>query len=119
MSPTDLAWLAGLLEGEGYFGIGVRKATAKNRQLRDSKTPRITLTMTDEDVVRRAHALAGVGKVYGPYARGEWKPQWSWMVANRKDALPLMEKLRPHMGQRRAAKIAEILTEFAELKELA
>ena len=42
---TEIAWLAGLLEGEGYFHL--------NRE----RYPRVVLSMTDEDVVTKAAIL--------------------------------------------------------------
>ena len=40
----DIIWLAGLLEGEAWFGLNIRKR---------GKYPVIALSMTDEDVVVR------------------------------------------------------------------
>ena len=48
MKETDLTWLAGLLEGEGSF----LKAPPS-----DPNCPRISLEMTDKDVVERAALL--------------------------------------------------------------
>ena len=48
MKERDLAWLAGLLEGEGSF----LKAPPSN-----PNCPRISLEMTDKDIVERAAAL--------------------------------------------------------------
>lgn len=49
MTPEEVAWVAGLLEGEGYFSI----SSARHRQAR------VVCSMTDEDVVRKLHVLAG------------------------------------------------------------
>jgi hypothetical protein len=48
----DIRWLAGLLEGEGYFGYDRR--------------PKIVLQMTDQDVVARAAYILGA-RCVGPY----------------------------------------------------
>ncbi len=47
MSLKDLAWLGGLLEGEGCFMI-------------PKGSPRIALAMSDKDVVQRAARLMGL-----------------------------------------------------------
>jgi len=113
MTTAELAWLAGLLEGEGCF----RVREDQRKRVRNYLVPRVFMNQTDEDVVRRAAKLAGVGRVYGPYRNGgnghqsHYKPVWQFMVEG-PDALWLMEQLYPYMGQRRQAKIDEILTEF-------
>src|SRR5438552_15840203 len=63
MEPSDLRWLAGLLEGEGTFLRPVPSAP---------RAPLIRLAMTDHDVVRRAAGLlersvvsAEGGRVHG------------------------------------------------------
>lgn len=108
MTVAELAWLAGLIEGEGAF-------TTNN----GGHNPRIVMSMTDEDVVRRAHVVSGVGRVGGPYQQKNnrstttvWKPTWRWDVSKTEDALDLMELLYPLMGERRQQKIDELLTQF-------
>lgn len=49
-SDIEIAWMAGLLEGEGCF-------TAEGGQRARFRYPRITLGMTDRDVVERASVL--------------------------------------------------------------
>lgn len=108
ISQRDLGWLAGLLEGEGCFRW--------HRQIRrdgrpDWFAPRILLQMTDEDIVRRAQAVVGIGHVRGPYGpyKGGTKAHWAWTVSRNADAVGLMMTLYPLMGERRQAKIREIL----------
>jgi len=100
-SRESLAWLAGLLEGEGSFVV-------------NDTRPQITVDMTDEDVIRRCHEIAGVGHVYGPYARqrsttGPRKDLWSWRVSQQLHTYALMVALYPWMGQRRQEKMREIM----------
>ena len=71
-SAEEIAWAAGLFEGEGSI----------SRFGRSGKFDlRVSLNMTDEDVVRRFDAIVDGGKVYGPYSsyRGH-KPIWSWVA---------------------------------------
>jgi hypothetical protein len=103
MLETELYWLAGLLEGEGYF-------TANRSNGGKYLYPKIELCMTDEDVVRKAHKVTGVGNVGGPYPdkrQPHWKPTWRWSVYGQK-AFTLMDTLYPLLGARRQAKIDEI-----------
>lgn len=65
--------------------------------------------MSDEDVVKRAAKIFGVSAVYSypPSLRGH-KPQWRCFV-NGKYAVAWMMMLYEFMGERRKAKIREIL----------
>src|SRR5665213_179839 len=62
----NLAWMAGLFEGEGY--VQGRPRSYKRADGRSFTTIgyRLAITMTDEDIIRRFHRLAGVGNVNGP-----------------------------------------------------
>jgi hypothetical protein len=89
---TDTSWLAGLLEGEGYFGC-VRPHTV-----------RIALTMIDRDVVERAALMLGA-KVYPIQARQEnWMPSWGVTVYGQ-CAPDIAGKLEPLLGRRRREQI--------------
>jgi hypothetical protein len=89
----DLAWLAGLLEGEGSFS-----------------RYQVQLRMTDEDVVRRAADLMGATK--SPWKEeprfAHWSPTWCVAVTGRR-ATDLMMHLTPALGTRRRARIAEVV----------
>lgn len=103
MEPLELAWLAGLLEGEGSFftercGGKVRYSV-------------VEVTMTDHDVVTRAADLMGVKPAYR-FAPAKQKAghQPTWRARLRgKRAESLMHELLPLMGTRRASKINELL----------
>src|SRR5919108_5099564 len=92
----DLAWLAGLLEGEGCF------------HHRGSHSITIRVSMKDEDVIRRAAALLdGPVDAFAPRS-----PHHSPMFATRvhgKRAAEWMMTLWPLMGARRKASIKECL----------
>jgi hypothetical protein len=103
VSVKDLAWLAGLLEGEGCFSTNGRAA---------HRGIRVSINMTDLDVLERVHALAK-GVLGGPYYPDEKnhgkKPYWKWTVSRQADAAGLMMTVYPLMGERRQARIREML----------
>ena len=105
MTEVQIAWMAGLLEGEGCWLINHTKKWS---------SPRILLQMTDEDVVRKAARITGVGKVggpYGPYKNSLGTKSWfKWDVNKRVDVEYLSGLVLPHMGTRRTAKILEVLS---------
>jgi hypothetical protein len=55
MTEFELGWIVGLFEGEGCV---------YRRNRANAPHPVVEIAMTDEDVVRRAHEVAGVGHVY-------------------------------------------------------
>ena len=99
ISIKELHWLAGILEGEGCFHSNHgRRHQAK-----------ITLSMTDEDVVRRVAKIFNNTVTMKPPSN-----QGNRMVfAVAKTSAPAaawMMTLYPLLGNRRRAKIREILT---------
>jgi hypothetical protein len=95
MINTDIAWLAGLIEGEGCFSRSKRGV------------PEIEIAMTDEDVIRRAAILmnSSVQKKHPPSWRTRnWSPQWRTRAYGN-NAIEIMKLVRPHMGRRRTTKI--------------
>lgn len=103
MEPFELGWVVGIVEGEGWFGVV------------DGR-PKVTVSMTDEDTVRRLEEVTGLGHVRGPVipTDGIRKPYWSWNISARDGAATFLERIHPHMSARRRKRIAAILAEFAE-----
>lgn len=93
LTESEIAWLAGLYEGEGNCHIG------KGRLIT------VSIRMTDFDIIDRLAILTGVGQLLGPYDnnrkdRGPCKPIKRWN-ANGGDAVDFLEVIRPWLGQRR------------------
>lgn len=102
----ELKWLAGYLEGEGYFVV-YRQKGRKHPQCH------IGVHSTDRDVIQKVARLIG-GKVYGPYAPSRTnfvgsKPRHVTQVYGTK-AQRLAKQLLSYMGKRRAAKIRHLLS---------
>lgn len=106
----ETGWLAGLLEGEGSFVI-----TAMNKPP-SPRTPRVSVAMTDKDVIEAAALLMGALSVTSkpvtdtPLGNPR-KPQWQANVSGHQ-AIEVMLRVRPHMGRRRGARIDEIVAEW-------
>ena len=91
-SPEEIAWAAGLFDGEGSI-------TNNDRDLQ------ILLKNTDVELVERFDAIVDRGKVYGPYTnrmRDGYirKPYWTW-VALGDAAHDVLDLLGPWLSQRR------------------
>ena len=68
VSETDIAYIAGLFDGEGsiYYAKRIeKKKKHKGKGYRTSMSQRISMevTMTDESVIRWMHEILGVGTV--------------------------------------------------------
>lgn len=104
-SETDIAWAAGLLEGEGSFIVRAVKADGRRRRMS------VSIEMSDEDVIERIAAVFGssTSNVTTVQPRKDgWSRTWSkrW---NGAEAEKVMRAVLPYMGERRAAKIRECL----------
>lgn len=94
----NIEYFAGLLEGEGSFGVSGPAARGKGLIIRCS--------MCDEDIVLRLLELGGrVRKNKRLTSSG--KTVWTWTVQG-EQAYILMGRLLPYMGARRANRIKEI-----------
>lgn len=100
MRRHDFHWLAGLLEGEGCFSVSKKGKYAY---------PKISLNMTDRDVVLRASKLLQSTPPCRVKNKGGRDTYQTNITGSR--ALVMMRKLMPFMGTRRRARIKEIQTE--------
>ena len=103
ISITDIAYIAGLFDGEGCVQCKQRitiKKKHKGPGTRKSKEWRITMemSMTDESVIRWTHEILGVG-TFGekPPGKGQLgrKMQYRWRCSHR-DALYVSKLLWPY-----------------------
>lgn len=104
ISPEEIAWAAGLFEGEGCFSSKRSQNTAR-------RYPNACLSMTDEDVVRKFFHIVRTGAVYGPVVRKnkKWKPQWKWSVSRYEDVAEIGKLFLPWLGWRRQQQLKDTL----------
>lgn len=100
--PTalDMAWAAGLFEGEG----SIFWHTANNG-------PRMQMSSTDHDVLDRFHHVVERGRIYGPYTKlaPARRPRWDWITGGQKNCGTLCALFWPFLGERRRAKVEAVL----------
>jgi|SRR6185437_4290006 len=98
----EIAWLAGIFEGEGTLDFDKK-----------CNTVRMTICMTDKDVLDRVCQVAGFGKVIpktSPSRMGpKKKPMYQWRIGNRAECLLLANAIFPWLGERRKARISEAI----------
>jgi hypothetical protein len=100
----DMAWAAGLFEGEGCFYV--------NRRRRDERycAPIAALAMSDKDVVVRFCKIIGCGSIRmerRTQRASHHKALWRWQAHKTDDILLLEEKLVPLLSRRRRMVFAE------------
>lgn len=102
MHENDLYWLAGMFEGEGTFGISQPRNHNKNR------SARLAIGGTDRDVMEKVASLIGGNVRTSPDPRPNRKTMYNIEIYGVK-AEKWMKTLLPLMGERRSARIQEIL----------
>lgn len=112
----QIAWVAGLIEGEGT----IRTHKTRPSQAQEGITyayPMVSVQMTDEDVVRRAQEWTGLGRVLGPYnvpSRPGSKPIWMWHVMRKDQAMTLIAMVWAYLGERRREQARRTLGAFSK-----
>jgi hypothetical protein len=110
-SLQESSWLAGLLEGEASFDT-------REDHRGENRRPklRVSVQMTDRDVVERAIAIMPLGGRAGiqtvdvakqtkiPWRKTAYRAEWTGQKAEN-----LMRRVHSYMGARRKSKITECL----------
>jgi hypothetical protein len=107
MTDIDAAWLAGLLEGEGYFQI------TKPRHHHPTQVV-IRLAMTDKDVVEKAAKLLNNVPINEKAKTTERKTIYAISLTKRDEVEKVLLQILPYMGSRRTQKINECLEVIEE-----
>ena len=100
-SETDIAWVAGIIDGEGSIGLWNYRTKATRTQ---KKRPYLAIALNCEATMIRVRDLLGPSlKLYSPkLAKAHYKEQWRFAVANRK-VLAICELIQPYSTTKRDA----------------
>jgi hypothetical protein len=100
-TDEEIAWAAGLFEGEGSITVS-------------SGTPRLQMKLSDAPVLVRFAEVVSVGKIYGPY--GPYRrsfptslqklPFWMWVCE--REAAQVVAAFAPWLGRRRLDRAREL-----------
>lgn len=87
----EVAWAAGLYEGEGTAGLfGKRVTTA------------VAILMTDLEPLERCRDALGLGYVEGPSRiREGWKPIYAWRISRAAEIVAFFDAVWPFISERR------------------
>lgn len=114
ISDIEIAWLAGLMEGEGYFGC-----------VNYNNLEELGVNMTDEDVIYKVAQLIAniIGKdvrvaTIDRYNKANPKWQYQYKIAIRgQDARMVMLAIVHHMCYRRRQRIWQVLNRYKAAKK--
>ena len=106
LNDFDLGFIVGILEGEGSF--------SNPKEPIPSREVRITVNMSDLDVIKRIAKLLGVKKIgsYDPNKYRQYKSSAKimyYIALNGNKAIEIMKMIYPYMGKRRKIKIKELI----------
>jgi hypothetical protein len=103
VDTQQLAWFAGIFEGEGNMFIAKNGGT------------RLSIRMTDLDVIERVNALFPSIKIQvvvpKPVKAGYSQPktQYAWRISKPDEVRRIITLMLPWLGERRTAKAREVL----------
>lgn len=93
----EIAWAAGLYEGEGTCCISHGSAI-------------VSIVMTDLKPVQWFFETIGCGKIYGPYQyKKMYKPWYRWSVCGWSNVNDIFDKLKPWLADRRIQQFEKVL----------
>jgi len=110
MKKTDLAYIAGIVDGEGTVGIArMRRKESKSW----TYTLRVSVQMSAEFIARWLQFSFG-GRVYPRRWSGQnWKAQYQWVISG-EEAGGFLKAILPYLRLKRAQ--AELVFRFMEIK---
>ena len=115
MNQNDIAYMAGLFDGEGHVEYKKRLVKQKKGKNKAYKTwsIRCEMSMTDRGVMEWFYETLGFGTLNKREAKKSWtgkKPQWRWRCSYR-DALEFAKLLWPY-AQVKLHKIEQIIDHY-------
>jgi len=99
MKKIDLAYTAGLIDGEGCIAVSRTKTSSSAKGCKRGFAYRssISVTMTDLDILKWMQQITTVGKICRKKVNEKkHKPAWVWTVWS-KEAATLANKLLPYL----------------------
>lgn len=106
----NIEWAAGLFEGEGSICVRMRRRGRQELQ--------VSLSGTDEDVVRAFHRTVRLGSVHGPYKyKTNVKPYWLWSLHTWTEGMQFFTLVHPYLKSRRRGQIKVARLAWKERKK--
>ena len=113
MTENDVAYLAGLIDGEGsiyYRKTKQRRNTRPGKPVHNVTVIRLEIAMTDKDTVKWCHDTFKCGSFGERKVKPGMKRQWRWRVAHR-DCLEICIAVWPHI-KNKLHKIEQVIDHY-------
>ena len=118
MEELEIAYIAGIFDGEGSVDYTQRIEKKKKERPRAYLTWRIRceVSMTNKEVMEWIHKKVGIGslnlnvKNKAPTSKPHWKDQWRWRCTHR-DALKFAKMIIPYAKVKRE-KLQQIIKHY-------
>lgn len=108
LSETDIAWIAGLLEGEGSFGLDAR-SSKRYRVSTAPPMPYIRISMTDEDIIAKCSSLLHKSYFSPKRLTSAGKQVYTLHIGDRQTLFYLLPQIFPYLSKRRQKRVQECL----------
>jgi len=105
MTKIQIAWIAGIIEGEGCIWVGWQRNW--HRTL-------VHVGMTDHDVIERLQKWSGFGSISAYKKRKRRKQIWVWSVQKQEEVWKLLKAITPFLGKRRSMKANDAMALLQE-----
>lgn len=112
MQRHEVTYLAGLFEGEGWFGVNRRTVRGK-----EYLNPGLSIKMVDEDIIYYVKHLIGHGSIHSTILPSG-KTAYIYSTSG-KNAIEFMRLVKPWMGTRREGQINMALQMWENKHDLA
>lgn len=109
----DIAYLAGLVDGEGYLGAGNERAKSKGEG--GDITPRVTISNNNYEVLGWARTLLGLGYIETRNGKGKRNTNYTLRLTGPK-CEPFLRLLRPFLKVK--VHQADLLIELVAIRRL-
>jgi len=112
---TDIAYLAGLFDGEGSVYYKKTKQTRHNRPgkpVHNIWVIRMEIAMTEQSIIRWVHEFVGCGHSGPRKVKPGYKKQWRWRCSHR-DAYYVSKLIWPYVHVK-LPKIQQIIQHYAK-----
>ena len=117
MTETEIAYLAGLIDGEGsiyYRKTKQRRNTRPGKPIHNVTVIRLEIAMTDKETVEWCHTTFKCGSFGERKVKPGMKRQWRWRVVYR-DCLEICMAVWPYI-KNKAPKIEQVIDHYESKK---
>lgn len=121
-SPTELAWLAGHMDGDGWIGIFKRMRSAEKRYYRYSASLAV-MTTSDRNAERTRQVLDSLGVKYNDRTMTAYvgedgsrrRAKWQIQMQSNLGVKVVLEAILPYLAEKR--RCAEIVLDYIEWRD--